>query len=179
MELLIGRIEAPSPSDSDSIVFKHESSMIDEMRQFIPNTLKAHRMAEIEAKLIPHAQPLIEAIGHRMAYEAAVNAKLDSRLIDLYLASVMKYDSAWYSENLGITRAQQADLEGKSAAALYPELESWLERLDVEAYVTAPIVSDEKWDAFVDSLETIGHHQTEDRRVKRPSSEPVFAQSRL
>jgi hypothetical protein len=38
-------------------------------------------------------------------------------------------------------------------------LEEWLEELDVEPYVLAPIVSDEKWAAYEQTLETFGEPQ--------------------
>jgi len=35
-------------------------------------------------------------------------------------------------------------------------LEEWLTKLEVESYALAPIVSEEKWDAYEQTLETFG-----------------------
>jgi hypothetical protein len=40
----------------------------------------------------------MQAIGHRMAYDAAIEAAVDPVLIDIYTSSVILSDSAWYSE---------------------------------------------------------------------------------
>lgn len=91
----------------------------------------------------------------RLAYEAATNAGVDQRMIDLFVASVVKLDSAWYAEN-GLSRSEQFNMESTAAAALFPDTEKFLDALDVKEYITAPMVSDQAWDSYVDSLETIG-----------------------
>jgi hypothetical protein len=51
---------------------------------------------------------MIWAIGDRMAYEAVVNMGIDSDLLALYEAGVVKTDSSWYVEHLGLSRASRS-----------------------------------------------------------------------
>jgi hypothetical protein len=91
-----------------------------------------------------------------MAYEAAVNAGVDSDLLALYEAGVVKTDSSWYVENLGLKRADQFEMERKAADALLSRMGELLNSLDtLEPYLTAPILSAERWETFVADCETI------------------------
>lgn len=58
----------------------------------------------------PNCQPLIEAIGHRMAFEAAAKDGVEPYILDVYTTSCMKLDPAWYLENLSISRATQMEM---------------------------------------------------------------------
>lgn len=88
-----------------------------------------------------------------MAYDAAVSAGVSTSLIDLYVARIIQLDPAWYSENVGLTIEKQAELMANALDAVLPQVEELIRGLNVDEYVTAPIVSDKTWDAFVDSLE--------------------------
>jgi acyl-CoA oxidase len=155
MELLLGRLEAPHTSNSDSLLHRHEQSLMSHLRAIL--SASGHRNPETEAILLPQSRGLIEAIGHRMAYDAAVEEGLDQHLIDSYVSHVISVDPSWYSEEAGIPRALQKKMELESATASFRHLESLLERLDVDSYVTAPMVSDERWEAYERSLETYKH----------------------
>lgn len=96
----------------------------------------------------------MEAIGHRMAYDAAVAQGVRPALVDLYVANVVKQDPAWYAENAGLGRAAQLAMETRAQDAVLPILGELIQEMDVFAYVNAPLVSDERWDAFVDRLRT-------------------------
>ena len=74
-----------------------------------------------------------------MAYEAAVQANVDSELIALYVAGALKHDASWYVEHLGITRRQIAEMEDRALSATFPRLETLLEQTGSEPYCTAPL----------------------------------------
>ena len=99
---------------------------------------------------------MVEAIGHRMAYDAAVASGVEPCLVDLYVASVMKLDPAWYAEHAGLGRGAQAEMESVALDAVLPRLSSLVSRLHNEPHLTAPIVSDAAWDGFVAKLELFG-----------------------
>ena len=151
-DLLLGRLEALPTSNPESLLHRHERSLISHLRAVL--SASGHRNPETEAILLPQCQGLIEAIGHRMAYDAAVEEGLDQHLIDTYVSHVISVDPAWYSEEAGIPRALQKKTQLESATASFKHLESLLERLDVDSYVTAPMVSDERWYAYERSLAT-------------------------
>lgn len=109
-----------------------------------------------DREVLPRSLLLIQAIGHRIAYDAARSTQVDSPLLDLFeLASVLQ-DEAWYIECLGMTRAKLRERETLALEAVFSRLEEYLARMDVAPYVIAPIVSDEKWDKFIGTLQTFG-----------------------
>jgi len=102
---------------------------------------------------------MILAIDHRMAYEAAVDMGVDPDLLALYEAGVVKTDPSWYVEHLGLGRSDQSEMECKAANALMPRLDELLGRLDTMGpYTTAPIVSANRWEAFVAERKAITGH---------------------
>jgi acyl-CoA oxidase len=104
-----------------------------------------------------------------MAYDAAIEASVDPTLIDIYLASVILSDPAWYSEandpSIHLSRSEQLEMQLAACTKGVARLEEWLDKLEVEPYVLAPIVSEEKWDAYERTLETFGG--SEDPRSSR------------
>jgi acyl-CoA oxidase len=105
----------------------------------------------------------MQAIGYRMAYDAAVEAAVDPTLIDIYLSSAILSDPAWYSETndpaAHLSRSEQLEMQLDACAKGVVRLEEWLDKLEVEPYVLAPIVSEEKWNAYEETLETFESSQ--------------------
>ncbi|TFK56913.1 acyl-CoA dehydrogenase NM domain-like protein [Heliocybe sulcata] len=155
VEILLGRVAPPAALDSTSVLAKHEQGLVDHFRTQILDS--GHRAAHIETVLLPHYQHLMEAIGHRCAYDAALELGVDSRIIDLYVAAAMSSDEAWYVEHQKIPQMRLKRGLIDAATALYPFLGELLDGLKADAYVTAPIVSDDQWNSFVQSLPTPGH----------------------
>ncbi|TFY70717.1 hypothetical protein EVG20_g2294 [Dentipellis fragilis] len=171
MDLLLGRIKAPATPYPDSVLYKHEQSLIAHLTKVLSQA-RNHRDARTEAILLPQCPTLIEAIGHRLAYDAAMQAGMDKDVVELYVASVMPYDAGWYSENLGIPCWEQKMQLLGAAKALYPQLEALLELLKVKSYATAPIVSDQAWEGYVESLDTFGNPQPCSPTVSFPDQQP-------
>ncbi|KAL6300589.1 acyl-CoA dehydrogenase NM domain-like protein [Sparassis latifolia] len=151
-ELLLGRYVMPAPENPTSLLALHEAGIFEEARDII-TSVPHHRSVEVNRLILPRCQALVEAIGHRMAYDAAVAAGVKPCLIDLYVANVVKLDPAWYSENTRLGRRAQAEMETKALDETLPLLGSLVREMDVGPYISAPIVSDERWSDFVASLE--------------------------
>ncbi|EMD35928.1 hypothetical protein CERSUDRAFT_156666 [Gelatoporia subvermispora B] len=156
IDLLKGLYALPPPSNPSSPLARHEAGLMEEARSIVLNATRSK--SDGNRLLLARCFPLIESIGHRMAYEAAVAAKVMPSLLDLYVSSVMKLDPAWYSENLGLPRAAQELMEAKAADEVLPHLTSLIRDMDVLPYVSAPIASDEHWRAFVDTLPVYAGH---------------------
>ncbi|KAI0768840.1 acyl-CoA dehydrogenase NM domain-like protein [Trametes elegans] len=152
-ELLLGRYTMPPPANPDSLLARHEAGLFAELREIIKG-VPHHRSAEVNRRILPHCQPMMEAIGHRMAYDAAVAQGVRPALVELYVAGVVRLDAAWYAEHAALGRAAQLEMETRAMDAVLPVLGELVKEMDVFAYVTAPIVSDERWGAFVDGLKT-------------------------
>ena len=56
-------------------------------------------------------------------------------------------------------------METEAAKKLLPHIDMLLEMLEVEPYIVAPIVSDEKWNCYVNRLDTYGEMPTPTRSV--------------
>ena len=133
----------------------HENGLLERCREVLSRGTD-HRAPEVNKSVLPYCQRIVEAIGHRMAYDAAVSVGLSQGLIDLFVASIVQLDQAWYSENVGFNTLQQEDLQGKALDAILPHVEDLVRAFSVDRYVSAPIVSDKAWDTFVDDLEVFG-----------------------
>ena len=151
-EMLQGRYKVPASKDPKSLLARHEAGLFDESRAALASC-SHHRSNEVNRLILPQCQPIIEAIGHRMAYDAAVAAGVDSSLVDLYVASVVKLDASWYSENADFGRRALADLETRSLDAVLPQLGTLIAKMGVEPWITSKIVSDERWDAFLETCD--------------------------
>ncbi|KAJ7652808.1 acyl-CoA dehydrogenase NM domain-like protein [Mycena polygramma] len=155
IELILGRVTLPFQPHPDNLMSRYENSLVSELRDIVKRS-GHHRNSETESAILPRCQELIEAVGHRLAVDAAIESGVDPSVIDLYIASIIKLDSAWYAENTDLSRSRQRKMEQDSVEALFPKLESLLKKLDVVPYVTAPIVSEERWSGYLDTLQTFG-----------------------
>ncbi|KAL5343588.1 hypothetical protein BJX70DRAFT_115256 [Aspergillus crustosus] len=152
-ELLIGRYALPPPRSPSSVLAQHEASLIAEAQDLLLSSGGIHRSEEYNRNIFPISLPLIQAIGHRMASEAATKAQIEPKLIALYESGVILEDSAWYSEQGGISRRVQREMEAQAADLLLPELERLVGEIGAEGYSTAPMASEELWNGFVNGLE--------------------------
>lgn len=155
IELLLGRLSPPSTPFFNSLLCKHERGLLTALRAKLA-LFPDHRSIAAERVLLPNCQPLIEAIGLRLAYDAARERNLDPTVVDMFVASAIADDPAWFLENAKLSRERQIGMEVDAASALLPRLDQLLEQLDVEKYAIAPIVSNQRWDRYVESLETHG-----------------------
>ena len=159
-ELLLGRYEFEPTRYPDSLLAQHEKGLFSELRAALA-IAPSHRSSSYDREILPRSLAFIQAIGHRMSYDAARAAAIDPPLLDLFeIASVLR-DEAWYVECLGITRSELREREACALEAVFPHLEEYLTRMDVAPYVFAPISSDEKWKLFVDTLQTFGATSSE------------------
>ncbi|EIM84216.1 acyl-CoA dehydrogenase NM domain-like protein [Stereum hirsutum FP-91666 SS1] len=152
-ELLLGRYSVPKASDSTALLSRRETCMFSELRGLL-SEIPHHRSAAFDRMILPECLGLVQAIGHRMAYEAAVAANVDHDLIEVYVTSCVKLDSAWYVEMAGLSRAQQREMEASAIDSVFPNLEKYIDILDVDPYISAPFASDTQWKCYIDTLTT-------------------------
>ncbi len=92
--------------------------MFQELRDILSARFHHHRDPGFQAFVLPLCQPLIEAIGYRIAYDAAVEDGIDEAILNMFVASIIREDRAWFSEVGGISRAKQMDSERNAMEAL-------------------------------------------------------------
>src|SRR5258708_2903301 len=154
-ELLLGRYAFEPPRYPDSLLAKHEKGLFSELRAALA-IAPSHRSSAYDREILPRSLSFIQAIGHRLSYDAARAAAVDSPLLDLFEVASILQDEAWYVECLGMTRSELREREACALDAVFPYLEEYLARMDIAPYVVAPISSDEKWKLFIDTLQTFG-----------------------
>ena len=159
-ELLLGRYELEPPRYPDSLLAQHEKGLFSELRAALA-IAPSHRSSAYDREVLPRSLPFIQAIGHRLSYDAARAAAIDTPLLDLFEIVSVLQDEAWYVERLGMTRSELRKREACALEAVFPHLEEYLARMDVAPYVLAPISSDEKWKLYVDTLQTFGATSSE------------------
>jgi acyl-CoA oxidase len=143
----------PASQAPDSIIAQHEAALFAEARDDLTKFGGDHRSEQFNRNILPLALPLIEALGHRMACEAAREANIDPKLVALYESGIIKEDSAWYAEK-GMSRRTQREMEAQAADALLPHLEDLVRETGAQPYSNAPMTSERLWDEFVSELET-------------------------
>lgn len=151
-EILLRRYEFPKPVNRYSHLALHEVQSFEECRKFL-DRVGSHRSENFNKTILPHCQALIEAAGHRMAYDAAVAEGISPHVIDLFAIQAMNLDPAWYSENLGIGRSQLNDLRVKALDKVIPHLPELIELLNIGEYCEMlPLTSQTSWKKFTDKL---------------------------
>ncbi|KAJ3537256.1 hypothetical protein NMY22_g5662 [Coprinellus aureogranulatus] len=156
-ELVQGKYDLPQPRDPMNVLHLHEEGMFKEVVE-TARTIKHPRSDGFNRLILPRCEKITLAIGHRMAYEAAVDAGLSPLITNLYQASAVQMNEGWFAEKMGYSREDQfRDLDRAVQEAL-PHLDEWLGQLDVEEYVSAPIVHHDRWMDFFHSLEIAPSH---------------------
>ncbi|KAB8257334.1 hypothetical protein BDV32DRAFT_152469 [Aspergillus pseudonomiae] len=155
-ELLLNRYQPPYPTNPTCLLAQHEKGLFDESRSILNGLQGGHHHAEFNSLILPRCPALIEAIGHRRAYEAAAKAGIDSDLLALYEIHAVLLDPSWYVQHTDITRESIFQKEARLPDTLLPRLDTLLDATGAGPYCTAPILSQASWDAFVDGLETLG-----------------------
>ncbi|KAK7024974.1 acyl-CoA dehydrogenase NM domain-like protein [Favolaschia claudopus] len=150
-ELLQARYHVPKSTHPSSPLARHEDGLFAENRAIL-NQVGGHRSADFNNLVLPKSEVIVRAIGHRMAYDAAIDANLDKTITDLYLASTVTLDAAWYAEHADCGSAKQDKALNEAVSAALPCLDDWLERTGAEAYSQVPILSDANWKHFTDGL---------------------------
>lgn len=74
----------------------------------------------------------------------------------------MVQDLSWFTENLKLSREDVFQREARALDKVLPTLKKHLADLQMEAYCTAPILSQDSLNSFVDGLETSGEDSTGD-----------------
>ncbi|KAK9238581.1 acyl-CoA dehydrogenase/oxidase C-terminal, partial [Lipomyces kononenkoae] len=160
-ELLIGRYSMPEPKDSSCMLAKYEDGIYRFCRTILKSLHDGHRSDDYNSQILPHCQVLVEAIGHRMAYESARDSGIDKDLLALYEAGVLVRAPAGYVESACLDIKSQFECEANAMDSILPRLDQLLDETGAGPYCTAPIITDEDWLSFVDGLQGYGKQQAD------------------
>ena len=154
-ELLLGKYTLPPPTMPECLLAKHEQGLIAEARAKLQTLQGGHRSKDYNDLMLPRCRPIVEAIGHRVAYEAACAAGVPDCLLAVYESEVINMDIGWYIENREVTRAGLWEKEKAAIDEVLASAETTVREMGAGIRTTAPIVSDEKHSAFVESLPSL------------------------
>ena len=151
-DTLAQKYTLPSSTHPDHPLALHEVSLFAEAIEVVSSS--SDFTQAFLRYVQPRSQLMVESIGHRMAYDAAVDQGVPQSLIDMYAIHAIQKDSAWYVEHGKFTRQRIADMEDAALSALLPRLDDLLMEMETKIgpYVNAPITSDERWEEFVKTL---------------------------
>ncbi|KAG2049695.1 acyl-CoA dehydrogenase NM domain-like protein [Suillus hirtellus] len=151
--------ELPFSTHPDGPLAMHEISLFDEAAETVSSS--SDFTQAFMQYVQPRCQQMVESMGHRMAYDAAVDQGVSQCLLDLYIINAIKTDAAWYVEHGVFTRKAIVHMEDAALSAALPRLEEWLTAMEVEQYVSSPITSDKRWEEFSRTLPVYSSPQAE------------------
>ena len=157
-ELVQERYSIPLPQPSDSLLAAHANALLKENIDLFNTLGRNHRSEAFNSVILPQSQAVIEAIGQALAYAEAARAGVPQSILDVYQCAAVRQDAAWYSEEGYLSRMQQRMQDDKALTAFLPGLSMYLDQLSIEKYVTAPIVSDAAWKAYLPDLPSYDGH---------------------
>ncbi|KAK7042177.1 acyl-CoA dehydrogenase NM domain-like protein [Favolaschia claudopus] len=155
-ELLLSRYSLPEPRYPNSPLAVHEKALFAEMKNLLEGMKNNHRSDEFNRLLLPRSVSLVLAIGHRMAYEAAVDARVDFRLLNLYRTSTIMHDLAWYVEHGVISRKDAFEAEDVALTEALQKLDAFVEDTGCAPCIHAPVISASTWSSYVAQLPLLG-----------------------
>jgi acyl-CoA oxidase len=174
-EVLLGRYELPAPKLKDSRLARHEASVWQEAREtMLSLDQNSHRDQAFNAHILPRCRALIEASGHRMAYEAAAACdSITPEALALFESGCVMSDLSWYCEYDGASRKELFARDVDAAKAVFPQLKSLLDQTKAAPWASTPLLDGEDWDSFVQRLPVF---ETADvapaRQPLAPTAEP-------
>lgn len=151
-ELLLKRYEVSLPDASESLLAHHARSIFEENMQLSRQITDGHRSTQFNTLILPQSENVIEAMGHALAYSAAMKARLPQDVLDIYECAAIRQDPAWYLDKGGISRIDQRIREDRAVTSMLPRLPDYLAGLHIDNYISAPIVSDASWKAYLAEL---------------------------
>jgi acyl-CoA oxidase len=160
-ELLQGRYSFPPSTNPDSPLARHEQGLLDQLRTYLKQDRTGaanHRSDHFAQHVTPRARDLIQAIGHRFAYDSALKSNLVSpELLEVWESDCMLEDAAWYVEHDGMSSESLHQRRALAIEKVRPQLPSIIDNFGMEEFFgETPLVSEEGWDGFVRALPGFG-----------------------
>ncbi len=91
-------------------------------------------------------------MGHAPRIFSGGQGRPSEANLDVYECAIIRQDPAWYSEEARISRMEQRRREDAAVSSFMPQLDTFLDQLNIENYISAPIVSDSRWKEYLEAL---------------------------
>jgi acyl-CoA oxidase len=157
-EVLAGSLVLPQAMNRSSRLAQREEDLIRDMKSRLERVggYENHRGPAFDRYILPRCRLLAEAIGNRMAYEAAEKSGISSEVLTLYerICLCEDLDPLPALEPLVQARAPSRSCSSYSAVLAQIRSES-VTPSEVDDYITAPITSDKSWESFMKGLQML------------------------
>lgn len=136
----------------------YERGVFDEMAARMAALPSGHRSSEFNVAVLPRCRTMVEAIGQRMAYEAALHSgNVIPEVLDLFEKCCIQEDASWHIEHGNYSRTRIWTAEERAFTSLMPLLPDLVKRTNAQDYITAPIVNGEALENFLTRLPIYGN----------------------
>ncbi|KAI8710527.1 hypothetical protein NCS52_01569900 [Fusarium sp. LHS14.1] len=153
-ELLGGKYSLPAPRDPTAVLARREQRMMEAAMSKLKDIggYGGHRGQAFNQHILPCCRPIAEAIGHRMAYEAATELGACPKVLRLYEHMCVGTDFRQFSCD-GHTLQAFEDAAVEAYDDVFADMLQSLQNSEADAYTTAPIMSNKSWAVFVDKMQ--------------------------
>ncbi|KAK2051143.1 putative acyl-CoA oxidase [Colletotrichum caudatum] len=173
-ELLTNKYRLPRATIPTGPLALYENGLIEEvMGQMKPasGSPGSLRSTSYNHSVLPRCRTIVEAIGQRMAYEAAqAQDGIAPEVLDLFEKSCIQEDPSWFVEHGSGTRSALQNSEDKAYCNLLPLLPSLVERANATAYITAPLIEERAMEEFIKGLPSFGASEDNATAGRTPKS---------
>lgn len=111
-----------------------------------------HRSPDFNREILPRCRPLVEAIGYRIAFEAAKDLGVRPEILNLFEWLCVSEGLSWYVEAGVVTRSQFQSSGSDAYSRVLAILSDELKPLNGHKCITAPITNENSWKVFVENL---------------------------
>lgn len=142
----------------DSMLARREEAMLAGAKEDV-DTLggyKNHRSEAFDRRILPLCRPLIETIGDRLALESARQLGAPAGISGLFEMMSIEANLDWYVARGHVTGPAFRAGAAQAYADALPLMFASLKDSESRGYVTAPILSDDSWAAYLGSLPSFG-----------------------
>ncbi|KAI8710556.1 hypothetical protein NCS52_01555700 [Fusarium sp. LHS14.1] len=153
-ELLGGKYSLPAPRDPTAVLARREQQMMDTAMSKLKDIggYGGHRGQAFNQHILPCCRPIAEAIGHRMAYEAARESGACPKVLRLYEHMCVGTGFRQFSPDDHKLQAFE-DAAVEAYNDVFADMLQSLQNSEADAYTTAPIMSNKSWAVFVDKMQ--------------------------
>ncbi|KAM0363152.1 hypothetical protein ACHAO7_010335 [Fusarium culmorum] len=155
-EVLGGKLDLPQAINRSSRLAQREEDLTRDMKIRLERVggYGNHRGPAFDRYILPWCRSLAEAIGNRMAYEAAEKSGISLEVLNLYERICLCEDLDPLPVTEPSTQARVPSRSSNSYSSVLAQIRSESTApSEIDNYVTAPIVSDDAWESFTNCLQ--------------------------
>ncbi|KAF4417534.1 Acyl-coenzyme A oxidase 2 [Colletotrichum fructicola] len=173
-ELLLKRYLLPQAANPTALLALYETGLLEEVTGEVAlasGSSGSLRGASYNDSVLPRCRTIVEAIGQRMAYEAAkAQGNIPPEVLDLFEKSCIQEDPSWFVEHGLGTRCALQNSEDEAYRNMLPLLPSLMKRAKAAAYITAPLVRETAMEDFIQGLPVCRASQDDAVEGRNPRS---------